>query len=165
MKSISLIACVGQDRGLGYQNQLLWRIPADQQFFRQITTGATVVMGAHTFSSIGRPLPHRQNYILTRHPERLNLGDPSPQLQTFASFTALETALKELSTPIFIIGGSSLYQHFLPTASRLLLTEVHATRPADVFFPEFNPADFTRRVLQTGTHADVNYEIVEYQRR
>lgn len=187
MKNINIIACISSDRGLGRGNDLLWRIPADQRFFRQTTLGSSVVMGGKTFRSIGRPLPGRQNLVLSRQPldrmtgQKLNrISSPTPQqtpqqtssqvsiqtpsrsaaatklavgsttLQVFANMSELEEYLATLNGKIFIIGGATLYQHFLPQAQTLYLTEVDAVQPADVYFPEFNQADFTAEILQTG---------------
>lgn len=171
MKNISIIACISSDRGLGQGNDLLWRIPADQRFFRQTTLGSPVVMGGKTFRSIGRPLPGRQNLVLSRQSLHQMTNQPSNQasiqapsrpaaatkcavgsttLQVFANMSELEKYLATLDGEIFIIGGATLYQHFLPQAQTLYLTEVDAVRPAEVYFPEFNPADFTTKNLQTG---------------
>ena len=164
MNNLSMIACISSDYGLGHENDLLWRIPADQRFFRETTLGSIVVMGAHTFASIGRPLPKRKNYIVTRHPERFS-GTPNSDLQFFSTLDALEVALADLEDEVFILCGSSLYRHFLPLAKRILLTEVQAVQPADTYFPGFDHDLYNRSVLQTGNYDDVNYEIVEYKRR
>lgn len=187
MKKITIIACISSDRGLGQGNDLLWRIPADQQFFRQTTLGHPVVMGGRTFRSIGQPLPKRQNLVLSRQAPELSTESQddagsinrsadsrddidATKLRFFASLPELEDYLVTLDDEIFIIGGAALYQHFLPQAETLYLTEVEAAQPADVYFPEFDSADFTTEILQTGetegTHGQtIKYRMVKYERR
>ncbi len=203
MKNISIIACISSDQGLGRGNDLLWRIPADQRFFRQTTLGHPVVMGGKTFRSIGRPLPGRQNLVLTSQPlcqmdnqssnrgsgqasnqpvESVKSAASSTTLQSFARLSELEKYLATLDGEVFVIGGATLYRYFLPQAQTLYLTEVDAVQPAEVYFPEFNEADFTAQILQTGeiscnealTHdenmgvepdATIKYRMVKYERR
>ena len=66
MQNLSMITAVSSDLGLGKDNELLWRFPADQKFFRQTTLGHPVVMGGNTYRSIGKPLPGRENIVLSR---------------------------------------------------------------------------------------------------
>lgn len=159
MKGLSLIACVSSDLGLGYQNELLWRFKADQQFFRQTTLGHPVAMGSRTFASIGRPLPGRENLVLTRHPIE------ATGVKTFFSADDLTAYLEKFPGDKFIIGGASLYHLYLPLAEKLILTEVAATKSADAFFPQFDPHAFIVRELSAGEFNHIPYRMVEYQRR
>lgn len=162
MKNLYLIACVSQDVGLGQSGKLLWSIPEDMRFFRQTTTGSTVVMGRKTFESIGRPLPQRENIILSR---QALIDTADSNLKVYHDKTSLDQYLNSLDGPKFIIGGASLYQMYLDAATKIYLTEVQATRPADVYFPEFDKSLFLRKVLKTGQQDNINYEIVEYTRK
>lgn len=157
MQNLSIIACISRDRGLGRAGQLLWQIPEDMKFFRQTTLNSTVIMGRKTYESIGRPLPQRHNIVLSRQ--------TIPGVVTYCSKTELDAFLATTPGPKFIIGGSSLYQMYLNEADRVYLTEVDATQPADVYFPEFNPHKYSRKLLQTGAHEGIQYQIVEYTRR
>lgn len=157
MQSLYMIACISKDRGLGRADQLLWHIPEDMQFFRQTTLHSTVVMGRKTYASIGHPLPDRHNVVLSRQ-----TIDGVP---TYHSKTELDAFLATVPGPKFIIGGSSLYQMYLPIAEKLYLTEIDGTQPADVYFPKFNPNDYSRKVLQTGEHDGIQYQIVEYTKK
>ena len=159
MKNLTLIACVSQDLGLGLDNQLLWQIKPDMQFFRTTTSGHPVVMGSKTFQSIGRPLPHRENIILTR-------GELDNQdIKVFHDQPTLDQYLETLDGEKFIIGGASLYKMYIDLADKLYLTEVAAIKPADTYFPTFDKSKYDRKVLQTGTHDDISFEIVEYTRK
>lgn len=157
MKNLFLIACVSKDNGLGYQGELLWHIPEDMQFFKSATLNSVIVMGRKTYESIGRPLPRRENIVLSRnHIE---------QVRTFHNQAELDHFLENKNAKKFIIGGASLYQMYLDQAEKLYLTEVGAAKPADTYFPDFDKSKFTRKVLQTGQHNNIDYEIVEYVRK
>lgn len=161
MKNLCMIACVSQDGGLGQGGELLWHIPEDMKFFRQTTQDSTVVMGRKTFESIGRPLPKRENIILSSRPLEI------AGVRSFQSQESLEDYLKSLDPAhnIYIIGGASLYQMFLEQADKLYLTEVAARKPADTYFPTFDRAEFDRQVLGEGDYEGIKYQFVEYARK
>lgn len=159
MKNLSMIACVSKDGGLGYQNQLLWVFPEDQRFFRETTMGHPIVMGGNTFASIGRALPGRENIVLSRS----EIG--AEDVKWFSDKTELDQYLAALDDEKFIIGGASLYRMYVNEAEKIYLTEMEGERPADVFFPEFDKAQFERKILRTGEVDGVKYQMVEYNRR
>lgn len=159
MKNLAMIACVSKDSGLGYHGELLWRFKADQKFFRETTMGYPIIMGGKTFASIGRPLPGRENIVLS------NSLAEQPGVKVFQTAEALKAYLEQIPGQKFIIGGASLYTMFLPEADILYLTEVEATKPADVFFPDFEREDYTKAVLQSGEVDGHAYRIIKYQRK
>lgn len=147
-----MIAAISEDRGLGKDNRLLFRIPEDMKHFREITKGHVVIMGRKTFESIGRPLPDRTNIVVTRDPEFSAAG--------CTVLTSLKDAIeyaRTLNDPeIFLIGGAQVYQQGIAFAERLYLTVVHATPDADAFFPEY--PDFSRVVsAREGRNDDYQY--------
>ncbi len=157
MHNLSLIACISRDNGLGQNGELLWHIPEDMQFFRQTTLHSTVVMGRKTYESIGRPLPQRENIVLSR--------SDVDGVKTFHNEAELTKYLESTDNQKFIIGGATLYNMFISQAEKIYLTEVDAVQPADTFFPTFDKSQFTRKVLQTGEQNQIKYEIVEYTRK
>lgn len=159
MKNLAMIACVSKDGGLGLNNDLLWHIPGDMKFFRQTTSGHPVIMGGKTFRSIGKPLPGRENVVLSR--SRPDVED----VIWMKDLAELKDYLRRNDDLKFIIGGASLYQEFLPEAETIYLTEVDAIKPASVYFPEFQKDDFQVEVLASGEFEGVNYQIKKYQRR
>lgn len=159
IKQLSLIACVSQDGGLGYHGELLWHIPEDMQFFKQTTLGSPVIMGRKTFESIGRALPGRENIVLSRHEAK------APEVKWFSDIAKLKEYLAAKEGPKFIIGGASLYEMFIDEAGTLYLTEVAAQKPADTYFPQFNPKKFERQILKTGESQNIEYTIVKYDRK
>lgn len=142
---ISLIAAIGKNNELGRGNQLLWKLPADMQHFRDITRGHTVIMGRKTFESIGRPLPDRENIVITRQQGYYKPGiTVVKSLDEALRFAALEQGKhfeeKQEETEVFVIGGGEIYKEAIGRAQRLYITRVEDSVPdADTFFPEIGP--------------------------
>jgi len=132
---ISMIAVTNEKRAIGFENKLLWDIPDDLRHFRDITFGHTVVMGSKTFESLGRALPNRTNIVIAKEKDY----EASGCIVVNSIEDALEMAKKEeKNDEIFIIGGGSIYQQFLPYAEKLYLTIVEDDPKADTFFPDYS---------------------------
>lgn len=159
MKNLAMIACISSDGGLGQDNDLLWRFPEDQKFFRETTMGSTIVMGGKTYVSIGRALPGRENIVLSRQ----EISDDG--VKVFHDQTSLDEYLETLSGKKFVIGGASLYGMYLSEAEEIYLTEVDATKPANVFFPKFNRTQYNAEILQSGQTDGISYCIVKYTKK
>ncbi len=156
---VCLVAALARDGGIGHRGQLLARIPDDLRRFKQRTIGAPVVMGRKTWQSIGRPLPGRQNIVLSR--------DPAWHAEGAATATSLADALalEPAAQRVFVIGGADVYALALPIANELELTEIDAEFPADVFFPNWNRADFRQTSRESHETVDgLRYNLVSYQR-
>ncbi len=137
MSRLSIIAAMDQNRLIGTDNRLPWHLPADLAFFKRTTMGKPIVMGRKTWESIGRPLPGRQNIVVTRN---ANLEAAGCDLaDSIDSAIELAGDVEE----IMLIGGAGLYAQGLPLASRLYLTLIHHRFPeGDAWFPE--PGDAWR---------------------
>lgn len=134
---ISLVAAVAANGVIGRDNGLPWRIPADLRHFKALTLGRPVVMGRHTFVSIGRPLPGRLNIVLTR-------GEPIEGVVTAASpAQAVAAAEAAGAGEAMVIGGEQVYRLFMDRADRIYLTEVHADVEGDARFPAFDRTAWT----------------------
>lgn len=135
----SLVVAVARNRVIGRDNRLPWRLPADLAYFKQVTMGHPVVMGRRTHESIGRPLPGRENIVVTR-----NRNFSAPGCTVVGS---LDEAWKAAGSAqeVCVIGGTSLFAEALPIADRIHLTEVEAEVPGDTFFPEFDRGLWTER--------------------
>ena len=132
---ISLIAAIGKNNELGKGNDLLWKLPADQKHFREITTLHTVVMGRKTFESIGRPLPNRRNIVISRDVKYKKEG-----VEIVHSLSEALDLFPNKNEEVFIIGGAQIYKEVMPIADKLYITHIQAEdRNADVFFPEIIP--------------------------
>ncbi|MCR4908229.1 MAG: dihydrofolate reductase [Lachnospiraceae bacterium] len=136
---MKLIAAVDRNWGIGYKNDLLVRIPADQKFFRRETTGKTIVMGRKTLESFpgGRPLPERRNIVMTRN--------TSFRAEGAEVFHDLDSLLERLKTfpgeDVYIIGGASVYRQFEPLCDTALITMIDRVFEADTFFPVLREED------------------------
>lgn len=147
---------------IGSKNDLPWYLPADLRRFKELTTGHTVVMGRKTFDSIvsrlGKPLPNRRNVVLTRQADFTYDG---------VEVLHLVDDIRGLDGEVFVIGGGELYAATLEFADRLLLTEVKAEVPGDVYFPVLDPSVWREISRETHERDDKNqydFDFVEYRR-
>ena len=133
---LSIIAVIGKNREIGKNNGLIWNLPGDLKRFRQITGGHPVIMGRHTFQSIGHPLPNRTNILITH--------DKTFSAEGVTIVSSLDEAIKKAQTApgseeIFVIGGGQIYALAVTRADRLYLTVVDESAPiADTFFPVYD---------------------------
>jgi len=137
MARISIIVCIAKNRGIGKNNDLLFRLRSDMKHFREITTGHPVIMGINTFKSIGVPLPKRLNIVLSPEPIEI-----SGCIVVNSLDLAKKVAAKNDKEEIFFIGGGMVYRQAIKFADRLYLTVVDEDPDADTFFPEYD--DFTK---------------------
>lgn len=144
MKTISIAVAISDNNAIGKDNQLLWHMPADLKFFKQTTSGHTVVMGRKTFDSVGRPLPNRQNIVVT-HKTGLEIAG----VQVVNSLEEAINLVEQKDAEIFIIGGAEIYKEALPKVQRIYLTTIHHTFEADTFFPEMNMDDWQETSTET----------------
>ena len=142
IKIISIIAAMSLNRAIGYKGKIPWHIPGEQQRFKQITWGHTIIMGRKTYESIGKPLPGRTNIVITRHKKYKAPGS--------IVVHSLEPALKNCppnETETFIIGGEQIFRLALPLVQRIYLTTIQQEIAGDAFFPEFALKEF--KVIKT----------------
>mgnify|MGYP006127029477 CR=1 FL=1 len=126
---LSLIVARASNGVIGKDNQLPWRLPADLKYFKAVTMGKPIVMGRKTFESIGRPLPGRQNIVVTRNPDFISAG-----ITVVHSVEAAIAAANE-AAEIMLIGGTELYTLSLALADRIYLTAIHQDFDGDAHFP------------------------------
>lgn len=134
MRTLVMIAAVGENNALGKNNDLLWHLPDDFKRFKKLTTGHKIIMGRKTFESFPKPLPNRIHIIITRDK---NYTIPHPDCIVKHSVEdALE--LVENDNLSFIIGGGEIYGQGERFANKIELTRVHASFEADTFFPKID---------------------------
>lgn len=143
---ISLIAAIAsENRALGKDNKLIYKIKEDQEWFKEKTKGNVVIMGRKTFESIGYPLPDRVNIIITR--------DPGFTAEGTIVVHSLDEALKKaLGVEVFIIGGGQIYKEAIGLADRLYLTVVEGSPDADTFFPDYS--QFTKVIFEEAKESE-----------
>lgn len=144
---VTLIVAAADNGVIGRDNTLPWHLPDDLKRFKSLTLGKPIVMGRKTFESIGKPLPGRLNVVVTR--------DPNYRRDGVTVVHSVEAALTAAGAApeIMIIGGADLFRLFLPGASRVHLTRVHAEVTGDVFWPALDP-DRWQCVATEGHPAD-----------
>jgi dihydrofolate reductase len=158
---ISIIAAVADNMVIGKNNLLPWHLPADFEYFKKVSLGKPIIMGAKTFESIGKALPGRKNIVLS--------NNPSYRADGCLVASALEEALKlaEPADEVMVGGGESVYKQFLPLADKMYLTFVHYNFEGDTFFPTFMGDDW-REVSREDHGADEKnfyaYSFVVFER-
>ncbi|WP_394855172.1 dihydrofolate reductase [Gordonia amicalis] len=160
---VYVIGAMARGRVAGISNGAMpWHIPADLRRFKSLTQGHTVIMGRRTWETLGRPLPNRQNIVLTSS----QVDDPGVDCAP-----SLDAALRKsnLPAPAFVIGGTRPWTDALPIASRIYLSYVDGEFSGDVLFPEIDPDHWLlngseRCVTEVDGHQGVVY-FRDYRRR
>lgn len=160
-KTLTLVAAMARNGGIGWQGGMPWHLPSELRHFKKTTLGKPVVMGRKTFESIGRPLPGRQNIVVSRNARFRAEGCD------LAGSLAGAMALAE-GTELMVIGGGELYRQALPMASRLVLTTIDAEPQCDTWFPEWDQDEWllvSSEPVPAGPDNDLAFEVSEWQRK
>jgi dihydrofolate reductase len=163
---ISAIAALSQNRVIGKNNDLPWKLPDDMKFFMQTTKAHHVIMGRKNYDSLPskfKPLPERTNIVITRQQ-----GFVAPGCAVFHDIAkGIDLAKKNGETECFIIGGAEIYKLGMPFTSRLYLTEIQTTIDGDTFFPAFDKSEW-RETSRTHHPADERhayaFDFVTYEK-
>jgi dihydrofolate reductase len=149
--ALAVIAAVARNGVIGAANAMPWRLPEDSRRFRALTSGHAVIMGRKTWESLGRPLPDRQNIVVTRQPD---FSPPGAQ-----AVRSLGEALAAVTrpAPAYCIGGAEIYALALPLAGRLELTLLDREFAGDTRFPDFDRA-LWRESGRESRHAPDGYD-------
>ncbi len=161
---MNLIASATLDWGLGYENELLFRVSADMVQFRKKTTGNVVVMGKNTFLSLPhqKPLPNRVNVVLST--DRAFAPDG---VTVVRSVDALRGVLGAYDPDrVFVIGGGGVYRTLLPLCDKAFITRFYAKKTADTFLPDLDAADDWRLAGRSVLHEQdgLYYTFALYER-
>lgn len=142
---ISLIVAMSKNRVIGDNGRIPWRLPAEQRYFKRVTMGKPLVFGRKTYESIGRPLPGRENIILTRNPDYQAPG-------CTVVHTVAEVIDAAGSAPELMIGGGAyIYRLFYPLATRIYLTVVDLIVQGDTNFLDYKTDEW--QTLSEQTHS------------
>ncbi|RLA05102.1 MAG: type 3 dihydrofolate reductase [Gammaproteobacteria bacterium] len=150
MTQINLIAAMAKNRTIGLDNTMPWHLPADLKHFKAITMKHPIIMGRKTYQSIGRPLPGRQNIVVTRNQDF--------QLDGADVVNSLDQALGlcQGASEIMVIGGANIYQQMLPKAKRLYLTFIDLDVAGDSYFPDWHGLGFKQIDSESHTADETN---------
>jgi dihydrofolate reductase len=153
---INIIAAIDEKRGIGKNNKLPWYLPEDLKHFKEVTLNHTVVMGRKTFDSIGRPLPHRTNIVITNNPQFIA---PEGVIVTHS----LDEALEKAKGDVFIIGGGEIFKQAILRTDRLYLTLIKADFGCDTFFPDYS-FFVNEKFIGAGEENGIKYNFVELEK-
>lgn len=162
---MNCIVAVDENWAIGYKNELLVRIPADQKFFRQETTGKVVVLGRKTLETFpqGRPLPNRLNIIVSTKKDY--------EVKDAIVVHSIEELLEELkkydTNDVYIIGGDSIYKQMLPYCDTAHVTKIDHVYEADTHFPNLDETDEWEITADSDeqVYFDLTYHFLKYERK
>ena len=157
---LSLIVAYAQNRVIGRDNTLPWKLPSDLAHFKRTTLGHPIIMGRKTWESLGRPLPGRRNIVISRdaHYSAQGAECVTSLAQAIASVQDLEEA--------FVIGGAQIYQEALPLAQQVIATEVLESVEGDAFFAPLDKAQWIETSRQPHPAENgLRFDIVHYRRK
>jgi dihydrofolate reductase len=160
---ISLLYAMDKNRLIGKDNELPWHLPQDLAYFKRITMGHTIVMGRKTFDSIGKPLPGRENIIITR--DKHFSCDGCRVIHSIDEL--LDLSHKKIEEEIFVIGGAEIFKEILPFSDRLYVTNIHHEFEGDTYFPKTNDTEWKMISKEPGIKNDKNpydFDFVVYEK-
>jgi dihydrofolate reductase len=148
------IVAMTKSRVIGKNNQIPWRLPGEQKWFKEVTMGHPILMGRKTFESIGRPLPGRRNFVVTR-------AGKFAGVELIHDLNAFDPGFYELDGPeIFVIGGAEIYRALLDRCDVIYATVVKREYEGDAYFPEFESQfEFSETIRETP-----EFDIFSYRR-
>lgn len=158
---ISLIVAYDKNKCIGNENTIPWRLKADMQRVKSLTTNQTILMGRKTFDSIGKPLPNRINRVLTKN-KNFNYDG-------IEVYYDKKSSLENINTEkIFIFGGSTIYEQYIENCEELFITEVDAIVEGDSYFPNINIEEWnliSKESFLADTDNEYNYTFLHYTRK
>lgn len=161
---ISLLLAMDRNHVIGLNNDLPWRLPKDLRFFKEKTTGNTIIMGRKTYESMGGALPNRRNVVIT------SSENPFPEnVHVIRNLESIREWDKESpNEEVFVIGGGNIFKQILPFADRMYITWIDQDFDGDTYFPEFSEVDWSLTSKVKGEKNETNpydYYFLQYDRK
>ena len=157
--NLTIIAAIGKNNELGYNNNLIWRFKEDMNFFKENTINKKIVMGRKTLESLPKLLDNRTHLVITR--KKLN----DNRILTFNNIDSFLEYAEKLDEEIMVIGGASIYKELLPYSNKLLLTEIDDSSKADTYFPSINEDEWIRKELSTHEENNIKYKHIFFKKK
>lgn len=161
---ISFVVAIDRNRVMGLNNDLPWHLPKDLKFFKEKTTGHTMIMGRKTYDSLGGPLPNRKSVVLTSlnqsYPEEVEVIH---DINTIKSWNE-----KNPDKEFMVIGGAKVFEQVLPFVDRMYITWIDESFEGDTYFPSFSEEDFHLTSKVKGEKNEKNpydYYFLQYDRK
>lgn len=168
---IAHMVAASENNVIGRNNDLPWSIPEDTKWFRERTKGRALIMGRKTFQSLGHPLPHRLNVVVTRDLNFEKSLPAFPEHSPVKVFSEISTALEycreianRYQNEIFIIGGGEIYKQSMNFVDTIFLTRVHADVQGDIYYPQI-PGDLFELAKEDHRKGDPAFSFLEYRRK
>ncbi|RKQ37617.1 dihydrofolate reductase [Oceanobacillus halophilus] len=161
---LSLLVAMDKNRIIGANNDLPWHLPNDLKFFKQKTTGHTIIMGRKTFQSIGRALPNRRNVVLTK--SKIDFPEGVEVIHDIT--TVLQWNKEQPEEEFFIIGGGNIFTQILPFADRMYITWIDEEFQGETYFPVFEEEKWNLSSKIKGEKDEKNrydYYFLQYDRK
>jgi len=154
---ISLIVAYANNKVIGKDGMIPWKIKGEQRRFRELTTGNVVIMGRRSYEEIGKPLPNRITIVVS--------NTVSFEEEGCITAKSLEEALMLAGNrDVYISGGVRLYEEALPIVDKMYVTEIDYDIEGDTFFPEFDEKLFDKEINEE-VEGEVPYKYVTYTRK
>jgi dihydrofolate reductase len=168
-RKYNIIVAKSENNVIGNNNSLLWYIPEDLKYFKNITKNNIVVMGRKTFESIGKPLSNRINIVLSRKYELYDISKEYNNLYFVDSFDALFKFINSFKNnkEIFIIGGSMIYDYFIKNElyDKIYMTQLKNIFTGDTYFPNIEITTHNKKIIASGRHNDLIYDFELYTKK
>lgn len=158
---LSIVVAKAKNNIIGRENKLVWKLPADLQHFKELTTGHTIIMGRKTFESLGRVLPNRKHIIFSQNSD-FKVKDEN--VQVVHSMLEIQEYI-ENEEENFVIGGAMIYNLLMPHVTKMYVTEIDEEFEGDAFFPRINPEVWQETSREKGPKNEANnldYDYVTY---
>lgn len=161
---LSIIVAKAKNNIIGKDNKLLWKLPADLQRFKELTTGHIIIMGRKTFESLGRVLPNRKHIVFTQNPD-FKVNDEN--VQVVHSMLEIQEYI-ESEEECFVIGGAMIYNLLMPYVNKMYITQIDKDFEGDAFFPRIDETKWKEVEREKGVKDENNnldYEFVVYEKK
>ena len=167
MKIISHLVAVSNDLVIGVDNDLPWNLKADLAHFKKYTLNKIIIMGRKTYESIGRPLPNRTNYVVSRTLKEISGTYVFSSLEEAILNAEKKNLQMNIENEIVIIGGGHIFQETAQSINKLIITKVDCNIDGDIYYPKFNLQKW--KLISTESYKkdsenDYDFKIEEYER-
>jgi dihydrofolate reductase len=162
---ISMVVAAADNNVIGKDNRLLWRLPNDMAFFKNVTWGMPVIMGRKTFQSLGKPLKGRTNIVITTN-RHFSPGDGVIIANSIDE--AVQKAGSTDARECYVIGGGEIYRQAMPKANQIYMTRVHVSPAGDTYFPTINDSEWQKvssTAFEVDEHHAYSYTFEIWQRK
>lgn len=153
---INLVVAASENNVIGKNNELLWNLPDDMAFFKNVTWGMPVIMGRKTYESLGKPLKGRTNIVISKNGKFIASHSAEDIIITYSLENAVQLAESTDANECFIIGGGEIFKIAINIARRIYITRIHASFEGDTYFPVIDNEVWTL-VSSKSFEADVKH--------